>query len=70
MEGDSRQQENIKSDHSNMVHDGSSVLQPSWIRRSPILANACNWESLGRQSRFVLYSGIVLWTVHLITLFT
>lgn len=70
MEGDSRQQENIKSDHSNMVHDGGSIFQSSWIRCSAILANACNWESLGRQSRFVLYSGIVLWTIHLITLFT
>jgi hypothetical protein len=70
MEGDSRQQENIKSDHSNMVHDGSSVLQSSWIRRSPILANCFNWESMERQHRFVLYSGIVLWFIHLTALFT
>ena len=68
MEGDSRQQENIKSDHSNMVHDGSSILQSSWIRYSTILANAGDWQSMGRQFRFVLYSGIVLWSIHLISL--
>ena len=68
MEGDSRQQENIKSDHSNVVHDGSSVLQSSWIRHSTVLANACDWQSMGRQFRFVLYSGIVLWTIHFISL--
>ena len=70
MEGDSRQQENIKSDHSNMVHDAGIVLQSSWIRHSAVLVNACDWQSMGRQFRFVLYSGIVLWTIHLISLFT
>jgi hypothetical protein len=68
MEGDSRQQENIKSNHSNMVHDGSSVLQSSWIRYSAVLADAGNWQSMGRQFRFVLYSGIVFWSIHLISL--
>jgi len=68
MEGDSRQQENIKSNHCNMVHDGSSVLQSSWIRYSAVLANASNWQSMGRQFRFVLYSGIVFWSIHLISL--
>ena len=68
MEGDSRQQGNIKSDHGNVVHDDSSILQSSWIRYSTVLANAGDWQSMGRQFRFVLYSGIVLWSIHLISL--
>ena len=70
MEGDSRQQQNIETDHSDMVHDAGIVFQSSWIRRSTILANCFNWESMERQHRFVLYSGIVLWFIHLTTLFT
>ena len=70
MDGDSRQQKNIKTDNSDMVHDAGSILQSSWIRRSPVLANCFNWESMERQYCFVLYSGAILWTIHLIALFT
>jgi hypothetical protein len=70
MDGDSRQQKNIKTNNSDMVHDAGSILQSSWIRRSPVLANCFNWESMERQYCFVLYSGAILWAIHLITLFT
>lgn len=70
MEGDSRQQENIEGDPSDMVSDVGTVLQSTWIRRNPILANCFNWKSMERQFCFVLYSGIVLWSIHIITLFT
>ena len=70
MDGDSRQQKNIKTDNSNMVHDAGAILQSTWIRRSPVLANCFNWESMERQYCFVLYSGAILWTIHLIALFT
>jgi len=70
MEGDSRQQKNIKTNNSNMVHDAGSILQSSWIRRSPVLANCFNWESMERQYCFVLCGGAILWTIHLIALFT
>ena len=70
MDGDSRQQQNIETDHSNMVHDAGAILQSPWIRRSPVLANCFNWESMERQYCFVLYSGVILWTIHLIALFT
>ena len=69
MEGDSRQQENIKTDLSDLVHDASPILQSSWIRRSPVLANCLNWESMERQYCFVLCGGTILWTIHLATLF-
>jgi len=68
MDGDSRQQKNIKTNNSDMVHDAGSILQSSWIRRSSVLANCYNWKSMERQFCFVLYSGIVLWSIHIITL--
>lgn len=70
MDGDSRQQKNIKTDNSDMVHDAGSILQSSWIRRSPVLANCFNWESMERQYCFVLCGGAILWAIHLIALFT
>jgi hypothetical protein len=69
MEGDSRQQENIETDLSDLVHDAGSILQSSWIRRSPVLANCLNWESMERQYCFVLCGGTILWAIHLATLF-
>jgi hypothetical protein len=70
MDGDSRKQKNNKTNHSNVVHDAGAILQSSRIRCSAILANCFNWESMERQHRFVLYSGVVLWSIHLIALFT
>ena len=69
MEGDSRQQENIETDLSDLVHDASPILQSSWIRRSSVLANCLNWESMERQYCFVLCGGGILWAIHLATLF-
>jgi len=69
MEGDSRQQENIKTDLSDLVHDAGPILQSSWIRRSAVLANCLNWESMERQYCFVLCGGVILWAIHLATLF-
>ena len=69
MEGDSRQQENIKGDPSDLVHDAGFILQSTWIRRSPVLANCFNWESMERQYCFVLCGGTILWAIHLATLF-
>jgi len=69
MDGDSRQQKNIKANSSNMEHDAGAVLQSSWIRHSTVLANTDDWKPLERQFRFVLCSGVVLWAIHLATLF-
>lgn len=68
MEGDSRQQENIKANSSNIVHDASTVFQPFWFRHSAVLADRDDWKPLERQFRFVLYSGVVLWIIHAISL--
>jgi|SaaInl0LU_22_DNA_1037365.scaffolds.fasta_scaffold19672_2 hypothetical protein len=70
MEGDSR--EHIKTlqqkKSGNMEHDDSSIFQPSWVRRNTILADDSNWKSLARQFRYVCYGGIILWTIHLISM--
>ena len=68
MDGDSRQQKNIKANSSNMEHDASAVFQSFWLRHSTILANGDDWKSLERQFRFVLCSGVVLWIIHAISL--
>ena len=49
--------------------DAGSILQSSWIRRSAVLANCFNWESMERQYCFVLCGGTILWAIHLATLF-
>ena len=51
-----------------MVHDVSSVFQPFRVRRSPILASREDWKFASREFRFVLYSGIIFWTLHLLSL--
>ena len=68
MEGDSRKQKNIKAKSSDVVHDACSILQPVWVRHSTVLANRDDWQSMGRQLRFVLYSGTILWIIYAISL--
>ena len=48
----------------NMVHDVSPVFQPFRVRRSPILASREDWKFASREFRFVLYCGIILWTLY------
>lgn len=69
MEGDSRKQKNIKAKSSDVVHDACSILQPIWVRHSAVLANGDDWQSMGRQLRFVLYSGTILWIIYAISLY-
>jgi len=70
MEGDSRG--HIKTlqqkKSGNMEHDDSSIFQPSWIRRNPVLVNRDDWKPLARQFRYVFYSGIILWTIYFISM--
>jgi hypothetical protein len=66
MDGDSRKKQSAKP--SNMVHDDCTILQSLWIRHSSVLAANSNWKFVESEFRFVLYSGIVLWTIHFISL--
>jgi hypothetical protein len=47
--------------------DAGPFLQPIRIRRSSILANYLNWDSLASEFRYVLYSGIILWSIFVIS---
>jgi hypothetical protein len=44
-----------------------NVLQPIWVRCSPILSYFSNREYLIRQFNFVLNLGILFWTILLIS---
>ena len=68
MDGDSRQQENIKANSSNMEHDAGTIFQSLWFRHSAVLADRDDWKPLERQFRFVLCSGAILWIIHAISL--
>jgi hypothetical protein len=51
-----------------LEYDDSIVLQSLRVRRSSILANSSNWEFMVRECRFVWYSGIIFWTLLIISL--
>ena len=65
MDGDYKKQ---NSKPINMVHDDSTILQSLWIRHCIILANNSNWKSLESELRFILCSGVILWTIHCVAL--
>lgn len=69
MEGEScRNKKHIKAKASNMEHDDSAILQSFWFRRNSVLADTSNWNFVESELRFVLLSGTILWTIHLISL--
>jgi hypothetical protein len=69
MDGDSRNLEkNSNRQSSDSVHDDRSVLQSVRVRRCPILANRADWDIMESELRLVLYSGIFLWALHLLSL--
>ena len=55
---------NNQIESGNMVHDVSPVFQPFRVRRSPILATREDWKFVTGEFRFVLYCGIILWTLY------
>lgn len=69
MDGDSRgyiKEIDIKT--RNMEHDDSVIFQPSWIRRNSVLAGESDWKLVASQFRYVFYCGVILWSIHLISL--
>lgn len=61
------QNKNNQIEHGNMVHDVSSVFQPFGVRRSPILADRDDWKFVTGEFRFVLYCGIIFWSLYIIS---
>jgi len=69
MEGDSGGHiEKIKRQASGMDYDDSAIFQSSWIRRNPVLVDRDDWKPMASQFRYVFYCGIILWSIHLISL--
>jgi len=68
MDGDSEKykHKNLKSIGS-MDNDDCPVFQSNGLRHSPILVDTGNWKFVGSEFRFVLYCGIILWTIHLVS---
>ena len=68
MEADSREyNEKTKKPSIDLEHDGSPIFQSVWIRRNPVLVDPDDWKPLARQFRYVLYSGVILWAIHIIS---
>ena len=72
MEHDSCAKGNTKSkpygEPINLEYDDSSFLQPIRVRRNSVLANSSNWEFMVRECRLVCYSGILFWTLLILSL--
>ena len=50
------------------VSNARDVLQPIRIRRSSVLANSSNWEFMVRECRLVWYSGLLFWSLLILSL--
>lgn len=72
MEHDSCTKGNTKSSFDgepvNLEYDDSSFLQSIRVRRNSVLANSSNWEFMVRECRLVWYSGLVFWTLLILSL--
>ena len=51
-----------------MGNDAGAVLQPVRVRHRSVLADSSYWQFVESELRFVLYSGIILWTIHLLSM--
>jgi len=60
-------EQNIKTKPSNILSNGSDVLQPFWVRYRTVLSDTANREFVEGQCRFVLYCGLIFWVIYLIT---
>jgi hypothetical protein len=45
--------------------DAGTILQSIWVRCRTIFPNATDGKFMESELRFVLYSGVILWTVYL-----
>ena len=46
--------------------DAGSILQSVWVRCRTIFPNATDGKFMESELRFVLYSGLVFWTIYLV----
>ena len=71
-EGDSKnnQQAEKQRKQNNVIQrysiNAGTILQSLWIRCRTIFPNATDRKFMESELRFVLYSGVVLWTLYLV----
>ncbi len=46
--------------------DAGSILQSFWVRCRSIFPNATDGKFMESELRFVLYSGVIFWTLYLV----
>jgi hypothetical protein len=46
--------------------DAGSILQSVWVRCRTIFPTATNREFMESELRFVLYSGVIFWTLYMV----
>lgn len=72
MEHDSCAKGNTKSTPDgeliNLEYDDSSFFQPIRVRRGSVLVNSSNWEFMVRECRLVWYSGLLFWSLLILSL--
>jgi len=69
MEGDSRNLEkNTDWESGDQMHDAGTLFQSIRLRRGPVLVDRNDWNVMESQFRLVLYSGILFWALHLLSL--
>ena len=69
MEGDNYDLEkNSNGELSDSMYDDSAILQSIRLRHSSVLAHISDWHFVESELRFVLYSGIVFWAIHFLSL--
>ena len=70
-DGDSKnnQQAETQTKQNNAIQrygiDAGTILQSIWVRCRTIFPNATDGKFMESELRFVLYSGVILWTVYL-----
>ncbi len=67
MDDSEQSQKDTEGDPSNASTNGRTLLQSIRIRYNSILADIADREFVESELRYVLYSGIVLWLIHLTT---
>ena len=71
-EGDSKnnQQAEKQGKQNNVIQrygiDAGTILQSFWIRCRTIFPNSTDRKFMESELRFVLYSGVILWTLYLV----
>ena len=71
-EGDSKNNKQIKrqKQSSDVIQrhgvDVGTILQSIWIRCRSVFPNTTDGKFMESELRFVLYSGVILWTLYLV----